>query len=77
MAKTAAGLEDGGQGVIDDVEGSDATAIRLLEMGLVPGTPIKLVKRGPTGDPLQLQLRGFHLSLRVAEADRVRLKAGQ
>ena len=74
MAKTAAGLADGAEGVIDDVEGSGATTVRLLEMGLVPGTPIKLVKRGPTGDPLQLQLRGFHLSLRVAEAALVRLK---
>ncbi len=74
VASTAAQLELGCSGVIDDVDGADATALRLLEMGLVPGTTIKLIKRAPLGDPLQLQVRGFHLSLRCAEAHRVRLQ---
>ncbi len=70
---SAASLEVGATGVVEDVEGSDATALRLLEMGLVPGTPITLIKRAPGGDPVQLRVRGFHLSLRIAEAGRVRL----
>lgn len=61
-------------GVVARVNGEDAVAVRLLEMGFVPGTHVKLVKRAPTGDPLQLQLRGYHLSLRRAEAARVELK---
>ncbi len=70
---SAASLEVGASGVVDDVEGSDATALRLLEMGLVPGTSITLIKRAPGGDPIQLRVRGFHLSLRIAEAGRVQL----
>lgn len=75
MVSTAAQLELGSSAVIDEVDGADATALRLLEMGLVPGTSIKLIKRAPLGDPLQLQVRGFHLSLRRAEAQRVRVSS--
>ncbi|MEM6295836.1 MAG: ferrous iron transport protein A [Myxococcota bacterium] len=71
MSLTAASLELGRSGVVDDVEGTDATAVRLLEMGLVPGTTVTLIKRAPLGDPLQFRVRGFHLSLRRAEAARV------
>lgn len=72
--RTLAELELGASGVIEAVTGRDAMAIRLLEMGLVPGTPVKLLKRAPMGDPLQLQIRGYHLSLRAAEAARVQLR---
>ena len=71
MSVTAASLELGRSGVIEDVEGTYATAVRLLEMGLVPGTTVTLLKRAPLGDPLQFRVRGFHLSLRRAEAARV------
>lgn len=74
VAKTAASLDLGRSGVIEDVDGDDATTLRLLEMGLVPGTSITLIKRAPMGDPLQLQVRGYHLSLRRSEAQRVRLQ---
>ena len=70
---SAASLQIGESGVVVDVDGSDATALRLLEMGLVSGTPITLLKRAPTCDPLQFRVRWFHLSLRRAEAQRVRL----
>ena len=42
---------------------------RLLAMGLTKGTVIKLVKIAPLGDPVEVELRGFNLSLRKAEAD--------
>ena len=74
--RTLAELQLGGSGVVDDVTGRDAMAIRLLEMGLVPGTTVRLLKRAPMGDPLQLQVRGYHLSLRKAEAARVKLRSG-
>lgn len=56
---------------VADVSGTDALAIRLLEMGLTPGAPIRLVGRAPLGDPLELEVRGYRLSLRQAEAARV------
>ena len=53
------------------VEGGGALTLRLLEMGLVPGTKVSVIKRAPLGDPLELRVRGYHLSLRRAEATRV------
>ncbi|MDB9312210.1 FeoA family protein [Spirulina sp. CS-785/01] len=42
---------------------------KLLSMGLTPGTPFKVVRVAPLGDPIEIELRGFHLSLRKYEAD--------
>lgn len=75
---TLADLAVGESGTIDDVldeRGADMK-IRLLEMGFVPGTVVKVVKRAPFGDPLQFQLRGFHMSLRRSEASQVRVQQG-
>jgi len=55
------------------VTGPGSIRMRLLEMGFVPGTHVELIKRAPLGDPLELRLRGYHLSLRRAEAAYVRL----
>ena len=44
---------------------------RLMEMGLVPGTPVEVVRLAPLGDPMDLRVRGFHLSVRKAEAAHV------
>ena len=56
-----------------DVIGDDAVAIRLLEMGLTPGVVVRVMGRAPFGDPLELQIRGYRLSIRRAEAARVTL----
>ena len=71
MPKRLDQLGLGRKATVRSVDGHDAVKMRLLEMGFVPGTPVRLVKRAPGGDPLQLQLRGYHLSLRVSEAARV------
>lgn len=63
-----------GQGAeVEGVDGPGAIAMRLLEMGFVPGTRVELVKTAPLGDPLELRIRGYHLSLRRAEAAHVRV----
>jgi ferrous iron transport protein A len=56
---------------VADVPGDDATAIRLLEMGLTPGVTVRVVATAPLGDPLELELRGYRLSLRRHDAARV------
>jgi ferrous iron transport protein A len=56
---------------VRDVAGGDAVAIRLLEMGVTPGVEIRLVGKAPFGDPLELELRGYRLSIRRHEAARV------
>jgi Fe2+ transport system protein FeoA len=53
-------------------------ARRLLEMGLLPGTRVTLVRIAPLGDPLELRLRGYALSIRRADAQAIDLQpAGQ
>lgn len=61
---------------VADVLGDDGVALRLLEMGLTPGVMVRLVGRAPLGDPLELELRGYRLSIRRAEAARVAVTAG-
>lgn len=56
---------------VQDVHGADPVSIRLLEMGLTPGIEIRLVGRAPFGDPLELEVRGYRLSIRRQEAARV------
>jgi ferrous iron transport protein A len=56
------------------VEGDDAVARRLMEMGVVPGAPVSVVKSAPLGDPLEVRVRrSYHLALRRAEAQTIRV----
>ena len=55
------------------VEGPRAFRRRLLEMGLVPGTAIKLVTIAPLGDPLRIEVRGGQWSIRRAEAAQIQV----
>jgi Fe2+ transport system protein FeoA len=66
--KSLSNLDAGERGTIRAFESDDPPA-RLLEMGLVPGTTVELVRRAPLGDPIYLNVRGYHLSIREHEAD--------
>jgi ferrous iron transport protein A len=44
---------------------------RLLEMGLLVGTPVELIRFAPLGDPVEIKVRGYHLSLRKHEAEQI------
>jgi len=44
---------------------------RLLELGLLVGTPIQLVRFAPLGDPVEIKVRGYHLTLRRADAEQI------
>ncbi|SHK58644.1 FeoA family protein [Rhodothermus profundi] len=48
---------------------SDRLPPRIFEMGLLPGTEVELIRIAPLGDPLDLKVRGFHLSIRKHEAE--------
>jgi Fe2+ transport system protein FeoA len=55
--------------VVEAVVGAlDATRLRLCEMGLVPGTPVRVTRRAPWGDPLEIAVRGTRVVLRAADA---------
>jgi ferrous iron transport protein A len=64
----------GGHGTIADVGGERGFRRRLMEMGLVPGTVVKLVRVAPLGDPLEIEVRGCRLSIRRQEAHAVRVE---
>ena len=61
---------------IASVDAEDPVMLRLMEMGLVPGTPIAVRKRAPFGGPLELRVRDYLLSLRRTEARRVFVDRG-
>jgi Fe2+ transport system protein FeoA len=60
---------------VEQIAGERSFRRRLLELGLVPGTRIQLVSVAPLGDPLELLVRGYSLSIRRAEASSVRVAA--
>ena len=70
-----ADLSVGGRGRIARVVGNDEITLRLLEMGLTPGAEIMLVGTAPLGDPLEFEVRGYHLSIRKSEAARVEIES--
>ena len=67
-------LPTGQSGVISAVGGEGALRCRLLDMGLIPGTTVTVRKTAPMGDPMELWLRGYALTLRKADAERIELE---
>lgn len=68
-------LTVGMQAVVTKVSGEGALRLRLLDMGLIPGTKIKLIKVAPMGDPIEVRLRGYELTMRVDEAEWIEVNA--
>ena len=67
-------LKPGESARILEVRGDDEAADRLMEMGLVEGTEFSVVRFAPLGDPIEIKTRGYHLSLRKAEAASVEVE---
>ena len=53
---------------VTSVAATDAHSLRLMEMGVVPGASVRVVKAAPLGDPIHVCVRDYHLALRKAEA---------
>lgn len=70
-------LPIGGSGIIKTVNGQGALRRRLLDMGLTPGTTVRMHKAAPMGDPVELELRGYSLTLRLEDAANIELGAVQ
>ena len=66
-------LEPGQNAIVDSVGGSGAIRRHLLDMGLTPNALITLQKVAPMGDPIQITVRGFELTLRLEEANNVQV----
>lgn len=64
-------MQPGQRGIVKEFSGDESDRLRLMEMGLLPGTEVRFVRRAPLGDPMEVEVRGFHLSLRSSEAARI------
>jgi ferrous iron transport protein A len=72
-----ANLPIGAQGRVVAVNGTGAVARRLMEMGVVPGAQVRVIKTAPLGDPIEVRVRGYHLALRRNEAQTITVIPGQ
>ena len=74
MLKTLDRFEIGETGLIQKVGGEGRLRRRLFDMGVTPGAKVYLRKRAPLGDPLEITIRGYELTLRKSEAELVTLE---
>ncbi len=70
-------LEIGKCGVITSVGGEGALRQHFLDMGVIPGTQVQVLKYAPMGDPMEILLHGYHLTLRLADADRIGIEPAE
>lgn len=73
QSKSLADLRVGEEALVSEVGGERGVASRLMEMGLLPGTPLRVVRVAPLGDPIEIRLRSYSLSIRRGEARGVRV----
>ncbi|MDE2845343.1 MAG: ferrous iron transport protein A [Gemmatimonadetes bacterium] len=69
-------LKPGEKGTIRQIKGTAGEEVHLMELGLLPGTSVVLIKRAPMGDPIEIRVRNYHLSIRCAEARSVMVERG-
>ncbi len=73
MITTLDKIKPGNGGIIKNVGGQGALRRRLLDMGLTPKTNIKVTKIAPMGDPMELFLRGYVLTIRLEDAAKIKM----
>jgi ferrous iron transport protein A len=71
-----ASLKAGESAVVCEIRVPPESRGRLLEMGLLVGTPVELVRFAPLGDPVELKVRGYHLTIRKQEAELILVRPG-
>ena len=74
MLKKLDKIEKGETGLVRSVEGDGKVRRRLFDMGVTPGAKVTLRKKAPLGDPIEITIRGYELSLRKAEAELINIE---
>ncbi len=74
MEKKLSEFAVGEKGVIKTVSGDGRIRRRLFDMGVTPGAEVVLRKKAPLGDPLEVTIRGYELTLRKSEAETVTME---
>ena len=67
-------LKQGQEGVVASLGEKGPVRRRIMDMGITPGVQVKVIKVAPLGDPVEVNVRGYELSLRKAEARQIELK---
>ena len=67
-------LAVGESATVVSISGEEETVERIMEMGLIEGTNIRVVRFAPLGDPIEIEARGYHLTLRKQEASLVEIE---
>ena len=77
MIKKLSEFKVGERGTIKAVAGEGKIRRRLFDMGVTPGADVYLRKKAPLGDPLEVTIRGYELTLRKTEADCVSMEVAE
>lgn len=72
--KTIVDLKIGEKGVVKKLYGTSAVKRHIMDMGITKGTELTLVKVAPLGDPMELEVRGYELSIRASEAKDIEIE---
>lgn len=72
--KTLSELKTGENGIIEGLDLTCDSALRLQEMGIIPGESIRIIRRAPLGDPVEVKIKHYNLSLRESEAQLIRIR---
>ncbi|WP_412034783.1 FeoA family protein [Tissierella pigra] len=67
-------LKPGQEGTVISIGDKGPMRRRIMDMGVTPGTVIKVIKVAPLGDPIEVNIRGYELSLRKDEAENIEIK---
>ena len=66
-----ANLNIGETAKVKNISATNASAKRLMEMGIVPGVSVRVIKSAPFGCPIEVRVRGYHLAMRKSEAEAI------
>lgn len=69
-----ASLRPGDRAVVAELEVADDVGRRLMDLGFVPGTPLRVIRRAPLGDPVIYEIRGTRICLRAGDARDIRVR---
>jgi ferrous iron transport protein A len=64
-------LKPGQEGVVVQISGGGTARHRIMDMGIVRGARVKVIRRAPLGDPVEFEIRDYNLSLRKREAEKI------
>lgn len=64
-----ANLSIGSEAKVTKINGNNPVTRRLMEMGVIPGVSVKVIKSAPFGDPIEIRVRGYSLAMRKSEAE--------